>query len=332
MKLTSLSCGPLGSVDRAAFSPGGKYMAVAAAPMSSLKVFDVPGGRWLRGVPKVSEVLAVAASDRGVYEQVIFHKHRSAQLQRWSPAGGNLDPIEIPGYSDVVLAISGDGSQLAYGDSYGNISVYALDSLEPHRQFTRSLGDEACYALAFNHDASALYASFAGGGLLKVDLFGEQCQWLHNKQAKWYCFSIATHAQSPETVAFGGDGSRVWLLDLPFALPDDLENCGNGFPMAGWQLDAGDFAGKFSLRKRVWVPGVEPERCAYIDTDVGEHISHLALTADWQLLVVGDMGYEVWSLKPLKLVDSKAWRSLPTRRVFASCRQTGGLLLAQEIG
>src|SRR5262249_35423980 len=149
---------------------------------------------------------------------------------------------------------------------------------------------------------------------------GEPGELLHGTESSWDCYSLSAHP-TESGLAMAGDGSRVWLIDLPFELDDasDSVTAGNGHPFQEWHLDQGDFKPKFGLRKRIYVPRVESERCAWLDADeAGANIVEVRLTEDWHLIVVGDSAVEIYQLNPLRRIIGYSYPLTYSRRVFAS--------------
>ncbi len=334
MRINYIPCGA-DSVDWAAISPNGDVMAVVQAPQSSLKIFDIRKQRWLSWwkAPRVKNVDQVAVAPFRGSSQVLFHRTKSNQVERFCLSGERLDPIELPDRYDVpAMKVSNDGGSVAIGDSFGNVMIYDISGTDPRRTYHRRISDSAVYALAWNADDHYLYLADSAGQLMRLDVFSEKdILPLHRRKGLFTCFTLASHPDVDDAIAIGGDGSRVWLLNLPFALEiKDDQTAGNGFPLQGWEMEMGDFADRWSLDKRIFLPRVEPEKAAWIDTNVGANVTHLHLTRDWQLMVVGDGGMEVWDLNPLHLIREETWRPKLSRRIFASNETHEGLQVVRE--
>ena len=332
MKLARIPCGAHGSVDCASLSQDGRLMAVSAAPSSRLRICDMQTRRWLSRwrSPRVQQVDRVTVAPYRDGNQVVFHRSRTNILERFAPGYGRLSSIAMPGTYDLTAsALTTDGASIAVGDSYGNVSVFEINEQQPRQTYHNHFTDGGVYSLSWSADNRHLFIGNALGEIWWTELSSGENIALHQKRSQFVCYSISCHPENSKAVAIAGDGNRVWLLNLPFELPE-TESAGSGYPMAAWELDLPAVADRWALNNRIFTPRLPPEQVAWLDSEVGSSVHLLHLTQDWKLVVCGTSGMEIFDLPTMRMEHAEYWRESPSRRIFAVSSGKTGIVVAQE--
>lgn len=335
MSLRSVTYGHLCGIDKFAFSRSARYLAASAAPHRILGVHDVVSNRKVKclSVRDLTNVCLRTPSgttdDRDT--EVLMHVRKTGIIQRYHLASRRpLVPLCMrDNYEVSALIESGDGQLVAAGDRDGNVYVWNMQgSTPPEAALHKNLGMGSIHALAFTADGRELLVSDEGHRQFHWNLDEDEFEPIHGNNS-WSCYALACHP-SEKAFAMAGDSNRVWLVDLPFKLdPQDEDNGGDGFPISTWELDQAPVDDSWSLRNRIYLPNVDVERCAYIESNVGTFVNHLRLSEDWQLLIAGEIGMEVWNLNPLRLVTQARYSGAYWRPV-ASVRSGNEFLTAHE--
>ena len=343
--ITTISCGEFGSTDCATFSPCGNYLAVVGAPDSTLYIKPLRKRRlwdrlqdW-RYTPQARNVSNVLLRSVGDDVELLYSTRRSGLIERYLlNARRRLPALRMPGGYDLLSLVqtgpayvdSDWGPMVAAGDSYGNICVWSLGGDMPQVVYNKRPLESSVNSLAFSR-AGMLYATNSCSNQFIVDLGDGSSEKLNNASVKWGCYTVAA-SDAHDGAAMGGDGNRIWLVNMPFKLdPAERYSAGDGFPLSGWEMDASPGIGdRYALQKRIFLPCADADKCAFIDSDSGACIAQLYLTGPRELVVVGDHGLEVWNLSPLALMHAQGHRNSPSRRIFAACRANGRLLIARE--
>lgn len=337
MESRSISCGPVGSIDKVAFSRSGLHLVTVAAPESSLRIINSRSGRPVKTVT-ARQVTNACLRTPGRYPkddsntEVLFHIRKTGIIQRHNLNSKKaLVPLCMTANYDVsVLVESPDGRYLAAGDENGNLFVWDLESDNSAQPILHHTASDRIQTLAFNRYGDELFIAYAHRQL-RLRIADNSAEPLSN-DVPWQAYSISAHP-SEGAFAMAGDGNRVWLIDLPFNLDVDEDNdtAGDGFPIAEWDLDdRPDIVEEFALSKRISLPAVEAERCSYIDSDAGDVICSVFLTDDWHLVIVGNAGLEIWNLRPFKLVSLNRLPGPPAWHHTACTVLDNQLLVAHE--
>lgn len=193
----------------------------------------------------------------------------------------------------TCLAESADGRYIAVGGSTGRIEIWNLDQHQPRLVYRSPQCDKGrVEALCFNRSNVEMFASFSDGELQLIEPLKGDAQTMESAR-RWAVYTVAccTHTKG---VAFGGDGKRVWFLDV------SCQTDKNYIHTSPFRLDPR----KTYSGSRFMVVGAIPNaRLSHLDTDVGPMIHHLRFVSDTELLVVGDTNAQLWDLADQTVID-----------------------------
>lgn len=334
MSFASLPIGRASSIDRAVFSRGGQYLGLVAAPNSKLQVLRSKDGKNVARMREVDvEGVGFRQERDGDFDtEVLYSTNKSNLLRRFSLNRNRaLAPLALPSNARVYsIATSCNGWFVAVGQSDGTLSVFDLNRTEPKLMHGNCVSRSSIYQVAFESAQHNIVLSTGGGHMFKLDIDGNALDQIGGSSS-WVCWAMSSAGKNPG-VALAGDGTRVWLIDLPFALPEADEDqdlsWANGKPMDDWQRDAGTGSGKLALRQRLWCPDVDAERCAYVDADVGSEALAVCLSDDYRLMVAGETGVELYRLNEARGPSTCRVKQPSGRRIFAITDDGSDVLIA----
>ncbi|MBY0359534.1 MAG: WD40 repeat domain-containing protein [Candidatus Obscuribacterales bacterium] len=338
MSLRTISCGHFASVDKVALSRSGKYFAVAGAPGRSLSVVNAHINRKVRSKHE-RDVTCVGTRTPDICPQndsrteVLYHSYHAAHIQRFLlESRKELVSLYMGRNYDLGCIVESPcGKLVAAGSRRGDVFMWDLsNSNKPELIWQKELFSASIHTLAFNAGSTELLIANGANQQLRWNITNDSLIDIHGN-LKWPAYAFSCHPQE-NAFAMGGDGERVWLIDLPFKLePEDSDTAGDGFPLSPYDLDqAGSGSDALSLRNRIYLPDVDDYRCAYLNSNAGGFVNHLHLSSDWKLLVGGEAGLEVWDLQPVRLLKQIPFPKNTSWRHISSVYQNGEFFVAYD--
>ncbi len=188
----------------ACFSPDGKLLASPGRKASN--ILSVGDERVL--YPLEGALGSAIAFRPGTTEIAMAVPARNAVRRLQPDCVVNRISVSRP----FRVAYSPDGKFLASGNSLGQVQVWNVEKDEAREVSSVDLTREPVCSLAFNADATVVYATLTTGESFEVNVAEKQEKPLHCEQApsmEWY--TVAAHPTLADLAVFAGVGKQVWM-------------------------------------------------------------------------------------------------------------------------
>ncbi|MBY0548530.1 MAG: WD40 repeat domain-containing protein [Candidatus Obscuribacterales bacterium] len=291
---------------KASYARQGGLVAMSTEPHKSVCVLTDPlgEGEVLKTpcVGRVGQTLIrsffVGDERLRVQHELLFTRGFGPLVYRHNVTTGQDRPPLHTEVSEVTcLQESVDGRYIAVGGSKGRIEVWSLDQAQPQMVYRSAACDNGMVAaLCFNRTNMELFAALSDGELQHHEPLRREVRTMESA-LRWPVYTIAS-CKHTKGIAFGGDGSRVWFLNVPCQADKSYLHT-SPFRLSPRKMYTGP---EFMVVDAIPNAGV-----SHLDTGVGPMIHQLHFVTDTELLVVGDNNAQLWNLDEVECIEEASF-------------------------